>query len=214
MNLMSILRASVPLWLASAIVGSEGAGLYGAAVQLTLLISFFLGIANQITPASLAALHAAGDKAALEELLRKTAGWGLIIATPAFGTMLLFGRGMLELIYGEAYRAGYGTLAFLAVAQYINAAAGSPGMLMQMSGKQATLLKMTAFWVSCNIGLGILLAHWAGVSGIAAASCVALIGQNLTMVYYVRREIGVRTYAEINRPPFLGRWGWKPRTPF
>lgn|GEM_PF-5601752 len=198
MNIFSILMASAPLWVASAILGTEAAGLYGAAVQLTLLISFFLGVANQITPASLAALYAQDDKRVMEDLLRTTARWGLIIATPALLAILLLGRQIMGLVYGEAYHAGYVPLVLLALAQYVNAAAGSPGMLLQMSGRQAALLKLTAFWVACNIGMGWLFAHWIGIIGVATASCIAVVGQNISMVYYVKIRLGVRTYARLN----------------
>ena len=198
MNLLSILMASIPFWIASAFVGTEEAGLYGAAVQVSIVISFFLGIANQITPASLAALYARGDKIKLENLLQTTAGWGLMIATPALLLILMFGQEMLTIIFGQAYGKSYGPLAFLAIAQYVNAAAGSPGLLLQMSGRQVAVLIITFSWVVVNIGMGIALALWAGIHGVAVANCIAVVGLNITLVLYVRLKMSLRTYARIN----------------
>jgi O-antigen/teichoic acid export membrane protein len=198
MNLLSILMASVPLWLVSGLVGKAEAGLYGAAIQLTFLISFFLGVSNQITPPALAALFASNEKKPLEMILRKTAGWGLMLSTPAVVMLLFFGKFILSLVYGPAFEEAAIVLAFLTIGQFVNTAAGSPGMMLQMSGKQSSLLAITSFWMFLNLVGGISLAPTWGMNGIAAAHCLGLVGQNLTMVLLVRRQIGVRTYAQLD----------------
>jgi O-antigen/teichoic acid export membrane protein len=198
MNLLSILMASGPLWLVSGLVGKTEAGLYGAAVQLTFMISFFLGINNQITPPALAALVANNEKEQLESILRKTSGWGLMLSTPAVVMLLFFGKPILSIVYGPAFSEAGIVLAFLTIGQFVNAAAGSPGMMLQMSGKQSSLLAITSIWMILTLIGGITLTPNWGMNGIAAAHCLALIGQNLTMVLLVRQQIGVRTYAHLN----------------
>jgi O-antigen/teichoic acid export membrane protein len=198
MSLLSILMASVPLWMVSGLVGKTEAGLYGASIQLTFLISFFLGINNQITPHALASLFAANEKDRLEKILRTTAGWGVMLALPAVFILTLCGAFTLGLVYGPAYREAHITLIFLTLGQFVNATAGSPGLMLQMSGKQTLLLLSTSFWVIFNIGTGIFLVRDWGMNGIAAAHCFALIGHNLTMVYVVHNQFGVKTYPDFH----------------
>jgi O-antigen/teichoic acid export membrane protein len=202
LNTLSILMASAPLWLVSGFVADSQAGLYGAAMQLTVSISFFLGVTNQVTPATMAALYVSGEVEELEAILRKTASWGLLLSTPALFLLFFFGKPILSILYGDQYSAAYVVLILLALGQYINAAAGSAGMLMQMSGRHLALLKIAVFWVIANLSIGAALAGPFGMTGIAASSCLAIFGQNVSMVVFVRRFIGVRTYAKISWSSF------------
>ena len=76
-------------------------------------------------------------------------------------------------------------------------AAGSPGWLLQMTGRQRVLLKITVAGFAANLLLNFAAVNLAGMTGVAAATALTIAGQNCAMVAAARRAIGVRTYARV-----------------
>lgn len=207
-----LLRAGIPLWISTLtlyaisqmdlwIMGATRApaevAVYGAAARLVTTLAMPLLIVNAVLPPVIADLYGRGEVARLEETLRRTAA---LAALPALAVMVLitvFGRQLLELVYGPYYRAGWIVLLILGVGQLINVLAGSCGTTLMMTGHQNTMMFISVFSATLMAVLAIVLgSRWGGV-GVAVAAATGITVQNILMWTFAKRLTGLRTHAAI-----------------
>jgi O-antigen/teichoic acid export membrane protein len=170
--------------------------LYGAAWRLAQVVALPIAIANAVIPPLIAELHAGKQKAELERLLRRSASWGGIPATVACLLAVIAGGGILSLVYGQFYRAAALPLALLSIGQAANVLAGSSGFALMMTGNEKTMLA-TTFASGAFFFMGELLATpRLGTGGAAGVAAGAMILQNVLMLLFVRKRLGIWTHAE------------------
>jgi O-antigen/teichoic acid export membrane protein len=134
----------------------------------------------------------------MELLLRRAAtvsAWGVgALLLPYF----LVGRGMIDLVFGPGFERGYVWLLLLAVAHAYGVAAGSPGWVLQMTGRQQTVMRVTVSTVVVKAAMVSLGAWGFAAIGVAAASLVSTVGQNTALMIVTRRQLGVRSWSWLN----------------
>ena len=121
--------------MVGAILGDRAAGLYGAAAKTASLVGLILIAVNAFGAPMLSALFAQHRHQDLQQLASATAAWAfwpscllsIILATCAPLVLATF---------GPAFASAEWQLRVLLVGQIINAAAGSVGWLMLLSGRQ------------------------------------------------------------------------------
>jgi O-antigen/teichoic acid export membrane protein len=197
-GLAAAVRNTLDVWFLGAFVGAADVGVYGAMVQAAGLLALGISVVNLVIPPMLASMHAAGRLAELEALMRRVStllAWGGGVLVLGFA---LFGEELIELLFGAPFRRGYGALLWLALGQALNVAAGSPGWLLQMTGHQTTLMRITLASIAVKLALtwGAVLAF--GMEGVAAATCLVTAGQNLATTLLAHRLIGVRTHPYLD----------------
>ena len=109
-----------------------------------------------------------------------------------FGTcavIILIGQWVLS-IFGEEFAVMYSALWLLAGAQLFNAACGSSGVLLNMTGHQRSSALCVAAGVLVNLILGIVLIPTWGAWGAAAALAASIITWNTGMLVAVRKHLG------------------------
>lgn len=197
----ALMMSASDIWILGIYTTTEDVAIYGAVVRLTMLLVFALSVVNLVIPPMLAVLYDKNDLAGLQRLMRTSASWSVFIVLPVSFVFIVFGEEILGFAFGEAYSAGYEVFVILTVAHSINALSGSPGMLLQMSGHQQLLLRLTTVWALISITLNILVVGDHGMQGVALVTGSCIIGMNLSMVFSVYRIMGVKTYARI---PMIG----------
>ena len=105
---------------------------------------------------------------------------------------------MLRLLFGPGFEDGYLVMVLLAVGQLLNIGSGSPGWVLQMTGQQAVLAKITLVTLVVNITLNLLLVGPFGLEGVAAATALGIVAQNAMMIVAVKKLVGIRTYTYFN----------------
>jgi O-antigen/teichoic acid export membrane protein len=127
-----------------------------------------------------------------------------IPAMLALSGFVLFSGPVLELVYGDYYRAGAVVLVLLSVGKVVNVWAGSCGIVLTMTGHQSTLLVITLL----SGLLTVAGAAWAvrdyGAEGVAVVTSAALALQNLLMLIYARRKAGIWTHATLSPKEIRG----------
>jgi len=174
---------------------SEQVGLYRVAVTGSNLVIFGLQAVNMVVAPHFAQLHAAGDTVRLQQLVTRTARVVLAMALPVALGFMLGGRVMVTAVFGEAYASAHLALAILAVGQLFNAASGSVGSLLNMSGYERETMRGVAVAAAANVALNIVLIPIYGIEGAALATAASLVTWNSILRAAVRRELQIEPAA-------------------
>jgi O-antigen/teichoic acid export membrane protein len=191
----SILMISSDLWILSWARSHDEVAVYGVITRIVQVMGALPLIASFLLPQEFAILYADGKKAELERLARSAATACGILSLGALAGILLFGRPLLRFAFGEAYVSGWALLLILALGSFWDAASGSAGYVLQMTGNHVTLLFLTLGGAVFNTLASLALARLWGGYGVAVATAVTLIGMNVVMVAAARRKVGVRTFV-------------------
>ena len=201
---VAVLFLSSDLWLLSWARPDDkvAVAVYGIAARVMQILAALPGIANFLIPQELSILHADGRRKEMETLTRTASTAVAMLSVAAMTGILLFGRPLLRLAFGDAYVGGWTILLLLAVGTLWDTASGSAGYVLQMSGNHVKLLYITLGAAVLKLTLGVTLGRLWGGHGVALSTALTLIAMNMAMVYMARRQVGVRTFVYL-RP---GKW--------
>jgi O-antigen/teichoic acid export membrane protein len=191
----SVLFVSSSLWVLSWARPHEEVAVYGVAATLLQVMVAIPSIANFIVPQEFALLYADGRKSEMERLARTAATLVAMLSGACLAALLLLGRPLIRLAYGEPYVGAWGILLVLALGTFWDSASGSAGFALQMAGHHVRLLVLTLGGAVLNVALSLVLAPLWGAYGIALATTLTLIALNLAMVASARRLVGIRTFV-------------------
>jgi O-antigen/teichoic acid export membrane protein len=199
----SVLFVSADLWVLSWARPHEEVAVYGIASRVLQVMAALPGIANFLIPQELAMLYADGRREEMERLTRTASTAMALLSAVCLLGILVLGRPLLHLAFGETYMTGWSILLILAVGTFWDTASGSAGYALQMSGHHTRLLLLTAAAAVVNTGLSLALARTWGGHGVALATTLTLIGLNLAMVRSARRLVGIRTFVYLEPARWL-----------
>lgn len=181
------------IWILGVFVSDEQLAIYGAAARLVLVTGMGLMIVNAIVPPLISKLN--GEKDRLEDLLRVTASLAAIPSLLILVLLLFFGDNILSFLYGDFYRQGAVVLIVLTLAQIVNVCTGSCGYLLIMNGKQKVLMKITCFTAAFSVSLSIIVVEKYGIDGVACATAIGMILQQIIVLIVAKKETGIWTHA-------------------
>lgn len=183
-------------WLPALALGVWGSkaelGLFQVAHRTALLTSFALAAVNHVAAPQFAALHARGDLRAMERTARRSALLMAAAAAPLLALFLLAPSHVMR-VFGPDFATGGPLLSILAVGQFVNAAVGSVGFLLIMSGNGAAFRNATAVAATLQIALCATLVPAFGAVGAALASASSVVCLNLVAAALVASRLGIRT---------------------
>lgn len=191
----ALLMTSSDLWVLKWAGSHEDVAIYGVVGRFIAVVGALSLAANFLLPQEFSVLHADGRKAEIERLARTAATAVAMLSLVALAGIVLFGRPLIQLAFGEAYVNGWLVLLILAAGSFWDAASGSAGYLLQMTGHQMAVLRPTLVAAAANLLLALLLAPHFGGAGVATATALTLIGLNLANVRAARKLVGVRTFV-------------------
>jgi O-antigen/teichoic acid export membrane protein len=206
-NAASILMISSDLWILSWARSHDEVAVYGVVTRIVQVMGALPLVANFLIPQEFALLYADGRKTELERLARTAATAVGILSLCALLGILVFGRPLLRLAFGESYVSGWALLLILAVGSFWDAASGSAGYVLQMTGNHVPLLLLTLGGATFNALLNLAFARLWGGYGVAMATALTLIALNVAMVATARRRVGVRTFVYLRLAEWRGVLG-------
>lgn len=204
----NLLKLSFPMFISNSVLAAMGlidtlvlalwrteseVGIYSVALKIAALTGLPLLAINTIAAPKFAELHAKGDKAGLQKVIRHTAKLIFFSSMPVLAVIFAFPSFLLGLFGGE-FRAGTYAVLVLAAGQFINAASGSVGYILQMTGRQNTFRNTVLAALAINIVLDLILVPRMGIYGAAFANMLGLIFWNLCSVAYIRSYLNVTTF--------------------
>jgi O-antigen/teichoic acid export membrane protein len=143
---------------------------------------------NTLFAPAISSLHAVGDKASMQLLVKRAATWTLAAGTFISIALFAFANPLMTWFSPE-YADGIVALRVLLLSQVIAAGAGSQLYLMIMTGHERKAAGLLMLVTGVNLAAGVPLVHAFGLIGAAAGTTVALVGWNAAMGYFIWRKI-------------------------
>ncbi len=179
-------------------------GVYQVAAQTAMLVVFGLGAVNMVVAPNISRLHALADHARLQRMVTGSARVVLAGALPVAFVLILLGGVLLEWVFGAEFARGHAPLAILAAGQLVNAAAGSVGFLLNMTGHERDTAVGVGIAAVANVLLNLALIPPFGMVGAAAATAVTLAAWNVILCRQVYRRIGIVSSPLVPTRRFAG----------
>lgn len=165
-------------------------GIYTAAARTALLTRFLLLANSAVAAPRFAALHAANDRDGMAKLALRSTLLTTISSVPFLVIFILFPEKILS-VFGPQFEAGAQVLIILSIGQFVNAATGPVGYLLNMSGLHRIEGRIAVVGALLTVGLCFALIPPWGILGAAAANAIATAGCNLLRVYFARSRMGI-----------------------
>lgn len=186
---MFVLNARTDVVMLGALSGTDAVGLYTPAARGAELISFVLLAVNTALAPTLARLYAEGKRAQLEATVTRSTRLITLASSPlALGFILLGGPFLL--LFGAEFTGGRTALTILSLGQLVNAATGTVGTLLNMTGHERDTAIAVGSSAALNIVLNVLLIPAFGINGAAAATAVSTLTWNVLLAAFVYRRLG------------------------
>ncbi|MCZ2355759.1 MAG: flippase [Bacteroidia bacterium] len=201
-----LLKTALPLLLASSIRLLTGwtdtmflayfhqnsdVGIYNVVLKLSQLTIFTLVAFNSVTAPKFSEAYAQGDMVSLGKIMRRSNVMIFWTTIPILLITSLLPSFWLGL-FGKEFIAGKIALWVLAFAQFINAATGSCGVFLQMTGSEKVFQWIAVIAAVLDIIVNIILTPTYGILGSACASGLSIIFWNLASVWYIRKKFAIK----------------------
>ena len=170
----------------------EEVGIYNIAVRLAMITSFTLAAINSIAAPKFAEFWGRGDLEGLKRVAQQSTKLIFWTSAPVLTLYLLFPAWFMGL-FGEEFRKGALALVFLTIGQFVNAACGSVGYILNMTGKQLLVQNIILISALINMVLNYLLIPIYGINGAALSSTIVIILWNITFLLFIKYYHGFWT---------------------
>jgi O-antigen/teichoic acid export membrane protein len=196
----TILSVSIPMlfsssmalimgWTDTIILGilktEKEVGIYSVALRVSMITSITLMAINTIAAPKFAEFWGKGDIKGLAKVAQQSTKLIFWTSFPILLLFLIFPKPILG-IFGEEFKAGAVALMILTIGQFINAACGSVGYILQMTGHQKFHQNVILIGAIMNIVLNWILIPVYGIVGAAIASAISVVFWNVAFSLRVK----------------------------
>src|SRR5215208_359629 len=199
-----ILQAA-DIWIIGALDSETAVAVYANASKLVTFVVMPLLVVNLVMPPIVAEMYAQGRTARLERTLRTFSTLAGVPSLLVLVGFMLLGRPILGLVYNQDIyhsNTAWLVLLILSAAKLVAVWSGSCGLVLQFTGHQASMLRVSVLTSPLFFVLAIPAAMRYGPVGVAAAAALITSLQNVLMVLLARRETGMWTHVSFSLSPF------------
>ncbi len=193
---MQILNKEVSVALLGALQGAEQAGLYRVAQRGAEFVPFGLVAVNMAIGPTLSRLYVQGRIEYMQRLVSKSVLAVLAFGLPLALLLILGGKWIIPLVFGPGFSAAYMVLVILCLGQLFNAAMGSVGLILNMTGLERFTAKGVTVAALVNIVGNIIMIPFYGAIGAAMATSLSLVLWNVLLSIWLYREIGIVSFVK------------------
>lgn len=167
-------------------------GHYEVALRTAAVLTVLLGASNWVLAPWFAQLHEEGSSERLQRIVTRTTRGVFGVTLLIFAVLTLWGRPLLETVFGPGYGAGYPALLVLGCAHLVNVGVGPVVNLLAMTGGQRALAVTVGGAALVNLVGCALLIPRLGMMGAALSFGVAMVVMNLVLSWVVKQRMGIR----------------------
>jgi O-antigen/teichoic acid export membrane protein len=168
-------------------------GIYRVAIASTVLVTMPVTILHIVLAPTVSRLHRFGERAELQKLLRLASGSMCAILIPMLLVLLLFGRPLVELVFGAVYGDAWLPLVVLCGAQVVVGFFGMGPILLAMAESERHLTLIYIAAEALGVATAFLLIPRFGAVGAAAAQAISTGTVAALSDRFSRRRLGVGT---------------------
>src|ERR671916_1481877 len=208
--LTSFVLLSADIWILGFF--DEEVAVYGMASRLVTFVAMPLLIVNLVLPPIVAEMYAQGQTGRLERTLRTFSTLAGVPSLLVLVVFMLLGGPILGLIYSKPiYSSDTAVLVLLilSAAKLTAVWSGSCGLVLQFTGHQSSMLRVSLLTSPLFFVVAILATQRYGAVGVACAAALTMTSQNVIMVLLAKRKTGMWTQVMFSLTPFrkvLSRW--------
>lgn len=191
-DVLGVLLGNSDTILLGVLSSPEEVGIYQVALRLSGLLLVLLGASNWVLAPWFSRFHALDDRERFQTVVTRSTRAVFMATLVIFAVMVVAGRPLLELFFGEEFQQAYPLLLLLGAGQLVNVASGPVVNLLSMSGGQKALAVGVGAAAVANILLCSLLIPVYGALGAAISVALVTSGYNLWLVGQVRHLVGIR----------------------
>lgn len=201
----------LPVLLCPILVGVAETALVEAATRIAALLGVVQWCAGYVISPLIPKAHARADNAALQSLL--VAGCWIVFVPSLllFIIMTAFGPTILELMAGEAYRAAYLPLMFIATGFLVNAASGPTTHIYMLTQHESVTLRIGMEEVLLMLCVMLAASQAYGLYGLCASVAVGLTYRNWRLNSRLEPLTGLHPGLWSMRSFALAKKLWKER---
>lgn len=162
-------------------------GVYSAILRLSAIGNLFFSALRNISVPLISELYSQEKYDELGRLYQAVTKWSIMFNYPVFLTILVFSRPLLS-IFGDDFTVGATGLVILAASNLFNAATGTCGVVINMSGRTKLSLVNSVIYLVTTIILDLLLIPRFQLIGAAWAGALTIVINNLIrmiQVYFI-----------------------------
>jgi O-antigen/teichoic acid export membrane protein len=171
--------------------GSHDAGLYAAASKTAMLVTFVIVAVNAAAAPQFSSLWSLGRRDDLQELVARLAG---LIFWPSLAISLVLGvlSAPILALFGPSFDAAQPVLIVLLVGQLVNAAAGSVGYLLVVTGHHREATRALGISAVVCVVLTVVGTAAFGPVGAALGTTLGFVLWNSWLYRLVVQRLGIR----------------------
>jgi O-antigen/teichoic acid export membrane protein len=188
---MATMSTQVAVLMLGFIGADEQVAFLRVAERGAQLVLFPLMFVNAVLGPRIVAAHRDGSHGGLRALSRQAARMTLAMSAPVAVVLLLFGKPLIALTFGEDYVGGAAApLAILVVGQVTSVGFGSPGMFLMMIGLERSSIRAQIAGISIMVPAVVVLGATQGAVGAAIGVTIGLLAINLFAALSVSKNLG------------------------
>jgi O-antigen/teichoic acid export membrane protein len=158
-----------------------------------IFVALPLAIVNLVIGPYITRAHRDDDWNRLQQLSKQSTRAALVVALPIALPMIFLGGPIINLIFGEAYRAvATWPLIILAIGQLFNVACGSVGLFLVMAGYERDTLNGQIIALVVNAVASVILIPPFGAVGAASAVALGVVTWNAVLAFRFLQRLGFR----------------------
>jgi O-antigen/teichoic acid export membrane protein len=202
--LTAFVLLSSDIWILGVLGSGRDVAVYGAASRLVTFVAMPLLIVNLVLPPIVAEMYAQGKTARLERTLRTFSTLAGVPSLLVLVGFMLLGGPIMGLVYGKPiYQSGTAVLVLLilSAAKLVAVWSGSCGLVLQFTGHQTSMLRVSLLTSPLFFVVAILATWRYGPVGVASAAALTTTVQNVIMVLLAKRKTGMWTHVMFSLSP-------------
>jgi O-antigen/teichoic acid export membrane protein len=185
-----IINTQGDILMLGAIKGVEVVGIYGVVSKISTLVIFIQGAANNALGPTIARFYAENKTAKLRQLVIKSTRMVLLVSL-VFCVFLIVAGKLLLSLFGSDFVTGYESLVILTLGQFIGAAIGPVGLILNMTGYERFAAISIGFSAILNVILNAILIPKFGINGAAFATAASITVVNIANMFFVKRKLSI-----------------------
>jgi len=185
-----VLLAQTDVIIVGAVGGAHDAALYNAATKTAILVAYVLGAIEFVAAPTFATLLGGRNMDELQRLVKRAAKW---VFWPSLGiaVVIAVAAPLVLRLFGPDFTAARWPLTILVGAQLVNAAFGSVGYILTLSGHQNVVARVYAATALFNVVSCYVLTRSFGLTGAAVATALSIALSNAWLNESTIRHVGV-----------------------
>lgn len=164
-------------------------GVYRAIYQTSFFVSFGTSIAALLLAPRIADYFSKGNIEKINTIFRQGKVIALLVAIPACGVLVIFGKEILLKLFTEEYQVGYQALVVLSLMNLMNACFGPLALLLNMTGQVRISSRIHISSAIMNLLLNCLLVPAYGVLGASVATMLSYLVLNVFLLAYSHKHL-------------------------